>query len=95
MPVITQLTPEVRLPFQCPLHPLRDVYGLAELSKLNYRVNLWTCAHCGKSFTGEFQLETHIHHRHPSLWAARDFTVCLADWCDVLRCDLQEGTVLR
>ena len=91
MPVITQFKPEVRLPFQCPLHPLRDVYGLVELSKLNYRVNLWTCSQCGKSFTGELELETHIHGRHSSLWDRTDFTVCLAEWCDVLRCDLQEG----
>ena len=53
MPVVTQFSPEVRLPFQCPLHPLRDVYGQLELAKLHYRVNLWTCSQCGKSFSGE------------------------------------------
>jgi hypothetical protein len=27
--------------------------GEAELAKLHYRVNLWTCSACGKSFYGE------------------------------------------
>jgi hypothetical protein len=27
--------------------------GGAELAKLHYRVNLWTCSTCGKSFYGE------------------------------------------
>ena len=95
MPVVTQFSPEVRLPYQCPLHPLRDVFGQVELAKLHYRVNLWTCAQCGKSFSGELELETHLHHRHPGLADRTDFTVCLADWCDVLRCDLQQDRVTR
>ena len=95
MPVVTQFSPEVRLPYQCPLHPLRDVFGQVELAKLHYRVNLWTCAQCGKSFSGELELESHLHHRHPGLADRTDFTVCLADWCDVLRCHLQQERVSR
>ena len=95
MPVVTQFSPEVRLPYQCPLHPLRDVFGRVELAKLHYRVNLWTCSQCGKSFSGELELETHLHHRHPDLADRTDFTVCLADWCDVLRCHLQQDRVVR
>ena len=90
MPVVTQFSPEVRLPYQCPLHPLRDMFGQLELAKLHYRVNLWTCSQCGKSFSGEAELESHLHHRHPGLADRTDFTVCLADWCDVLRCELQQ-----
>ena len=95
MPVVTQFSPEVRLPFQCPLHPLRDVYGQLELAKLHYRVNLWTCSQCGKSFSGEQELESHLHRRHPGLADRTDFKVCLADWCDVLRCDLQQDRAVR
>ena len=95
MPVVTQFSPEVRLPYQCPLHPLRDMFGQLELAKLHYRVNLWTCSQCGKSFSGEAELESHLHHRHPGLADRTDFTVCLADWCDVLRCELQQERVVR
>ena len=95
MPVVTSFSPDLKLPYQCPFHPARDVFGRAELSKLNYRVNLWTCAKCGKSFTGEADLETHLHSRHPDLADAGDFSVCLADYCDVLRCDPQRDRVLR
>ena len=95
MPVVTQFSPEVRLPYQCPLHPLRDMFGQLELAKLHYRVNLWTCSQCGKSFSGEAELESHLHHRHPGLADKTDFTVCLADWCDVLRCELQQERVVR
>ena len=31
------------------------------------QVNLWTCATCGKSFSGEPELEQHIATRHPDL----------------------------
>ena len=31
------------------------------------QVNLWTCATCGKSFSGEPELEQHIAKRHPDL----------------------------
>eukprot|EP00090_Calanus_glacialis_P014943 TRINITY_DN23819_c1_g1_i1.p1 TRINITY_DN23819_c1_g1~~TRINITY_DN23819_c1_g1_i1.p1 ORF type:complete len:307 (+),score=93.33 TRINITY_DN23819_c1_g1_i1:24-923(+) len=89
MPVVTQFQPGLRLPHQCPLHPWRDVQGKAELAKLHYRVNLWTCAECGKSFNGEAELENHIHARHPSLSTPGDFSVCLADFCDIMRCSLQ------
>jgi len=89
MPVVTQFQPGLRLPHQCPLHPWRDVHGKAELAKLHYRVNLWTCAECGKSFNGEAELENHIHSRHPFLSTPGDFSVCLADFCDILRCSLQ------
>ena len=95
MPVVTTFPTDIKLPYQCPLHPVRDIHGRAEFSKLNYRVNLWTCSQCGKSFTHEHNLETHIHQRHPGLSDYGDFSVCLADYCDVLRCDPQQDLVTR
>lgn len=91
MPVVTQyLGGSLRLPLQCPIHPWRDQQGRAELAKLHYRVNLWTCAQCGKSFSGEGELEQHIAGRHPELSRPGDFSVCLADYCDILRCEGQK-----
>ena len=72
-----------------------DMFRQVELAKLHYRVNLWTCSQCGKSFSGELELESHLHHRHQHLADRTDFTVCLADWCDILRCHLQEDRGLR
>ena len=95
MPIVTSFSPEVKLPYQCPLHPVRDVHARAEMTKLNYRVNLWTCSQCGKSFTGEHDLERHIYQRHPELSDSSDFSVCLADFCDVLRCDPQRDRSIR
>jgi len=96
MPVVTNfLGGSLRLPLQCPIHPWRDQQGPAELSKLHYRVNLWTCATCGKSFSGEPELDQHIASRHPNLADPGDFSVCLADFCDILRCSAQRNSVRR
>lgn len=96
MPVVTNfLGGSLRLPLQCPIHPWRDQHGQAELSKLHYRVNLWTCATCGKSFSGEPELEQHIAKRHPDLASPGDFSVCLADFCDILRCSAQRQSSRR
>ena len=58
LPVVT-VYPGLRLPLHCPLHPWRDLHGEAELSKLHYRVNLWTCSACGKSFNREVHADIH------------------------------------
>ena len=84
LPVVTQFRPEVQLPASCPLHPWRDQGGPAELAKLHYRVNLWSCSFCGKSFSGESELEAHLETRHPELHAGHDFSVCLVSFTVVV-----------
>merc|ERR1712062_153928 len=63
--------------------------------RLPLQVNLWTCATCGKSFSGEPELEQHIASRHPDLGNPGDFSVCLADFCDILRCSAQRHSAHR
>lgn len=87
--------PGLRIPQQCPLHPSRDYHGQAELSKLHYRVNLWTCSQCGKSFNREDSLENHIAARHTTINSQIDVSTCLADLCDILRCDTQTAVKRR
>ena len=55
---------DVKMPDQCPLHFSRDVFSAQELAKLHYRVNLWTCGLCGKSFYREPYLDMHMASKH-------------------------------
>ncbi|KAB7507747.1 hypothetical protein Anas_03795 [Armadillidium nasatum] len=65
------------LPLDCPLHPARDIFTLQE-SKKRHDSPQWTCGFCGKSFYHETHLDG-------------EDTICLADFCDVMRCEvLQE-----
>ena len=47
-----------------------DVFNTQELGKLQYRVNLWTCGTCGKSFYKESYLDMHIAKQHSHLVTA-------------------------
>ena len=55
---------DVKMPDQCPLHFSRDLFSAQELAKLHYRVNLWTCGLCGKSFYREHFLDMHMASKH-------------------------------
>ena len=57
-----------------------------ELHKKEARFGNWRCLYCNKVFKSEAYLELHIENRHPGT-IKRD-GVCLADYCDVLECDL-------
>ncbi|GFO43360.1 C2h2-type Zinc finger [Plakobranchus ocellatus] len=50
----------------------------------------WTCNFCGKSFVTEYFLDRHFENRHSDSMQAGDI-VCLADVCDVFRCDIISG----
>ena len=95
LPVVTQFRPEVQLPASCPLHPWRDQGGPAELAKLHYRVNLWSCSFCGKSFSGESELEDHLDTRHPELHAGHDFSVCLVGFTVLLLTSVMHSTHIQ
>ncbi|XP_014669972.1 PREDICTED: uncharacterized protein LOC106810980 [Priapulus caudatus] len=43
---------------------------------------------CGKSFYSEHYLDQHMHNRHTDTQQYQADSVCLADYCDVMRCDL-------
>jgi len=77
---------EVKMPDQCPLHFSRDVFSAQELAKLHYRVNLWTCGLCGKSFYREPYLDMHMANKHSDSLLKENSAVCYADYCDVFRC---------
>ena len=59
---------------------------MQELGKLQYRVNLWTCGTCGKSFYKESYLDMHIAKQHSDLVTTvrHNLLISIADFKDLL-----------
>lgn len=71
------------VPTSCPLSPANDQFAAEEAMKRRLG-NKWMCSVCGKQFGGEKELESHISHSHAP---SNRVEGCLADQCDILRCD--------
>ncbi|KAH8273570.1 hypothetical protein KR018_001855, partial [Drosophila ironensis] len=81
---------QVKLPQECPLHPFRDVFAPRQDAKQRDRPTQWTCRKCGKSFYQEKHLDLHFDTRHKSIINEAEDAVCLADFCDIMRCEVFE-----
>ena len=57
---------QVKIPLECPFHPLRDIFGPQQAAKKQNRPSQWTCGFCGKSFYEEKHLDIHFENRHKS-----------------------------
>lgn len=70
------------MPNTCPLSPANDQYAAPELMKRRLG-DKWMCSVCGKSFSQESDINSHVMKAHhtPTVQG------CLADLCDVLRCN--------
>ncbi|XP_042223899.1 uncharacterized protein LOC121867846 [Homarus americanus] len=77
----------VTLPLECPLHAARDVFAQQEEAKVHVPPQ-WTCGFCGKSFYHEAHLDRHLDNRHEDYLNNGEDSVCLADFCDVMRCEV-------
>lgn len=55
---------QVKLPLECPFHPMRDIFYPQEAAKRQFRPSQWTCGFCGKSFYLEKYLDLHFDNRH-------------------------------
>lgn len=78
----------VELPLDCPFHPARDLFAPQENAKVRHRPTQWTCGFCGKSFYEEKFIDTHFDSRHRGKVNVAEDAICLADYCDILRCDV-------
>ncbi|XP_066582554.1 uncharacterized protein [Prorops nasuta] len=78
----------VELPLECPFHESRDIFRPQQKAKQQHRPSQWTCGLCGKSFYAEKHLEAHFDNRHKNNVNTAEDAVCLADYCDVMRCDV-------
>ncbi|XP_058818247.1 uncharacterized protein LOC131681462 isoform X3 [Topomyia yanbarensis] len=79
---------QVQLPLECPFHPLRDIFSPQQTAKQQNRPSQWTCGFCGKSFFEEKHLDMHFENRHKSKINLAEDAVCLADYCDMMRCEV-------
>ncbi|XP_063239597.1 uncharacterized protein LOC134540653 [Bacillus rossius redtenbacheri] len=79
---------QVRIPVECPFHPTRDIYWPQQAAKLQHRPSQWTCGLCGKSFYEERFLDLHFDNRHRDHINMAEDAVCLADYCDMMRCEV-------
>ncbi|CAH1369305.1 unnamed protein product [Tenebrio molitor] len=79
---------KVTLPIECPFHPTRDIFGPQQTAKQQHRPSQWTCGLCGKSFFEEKYLDMHFDNRHKGYINMAEDAVCLADYCDIMRCDV-------
>ncbi|RZF34739.1 hypothetical protein LSTR_LSTR007791 [Laodelphax striatellus] len=79
---------QVQIPLDCPFHPIRDIFRPQQTAKLQHRPSQWTCGFCGKSFYGENFLDLHFDNRHKSKINMAEDAVCLADYCDIMRCEV-------
>ncbi|EDW77731.2 uncharacterized protein Dwil_GK24396 [Drosophila willistoni] len=89
---------QVKLPMECPLHPFRDIFAPRQDSKQRDRPTQWTCRRCGKSFYQEKYLDLHFDIRHETLINEVEDSICLSDFCDIMRCDVfqtEDATSLK
>ncbi|KAF6215399.1 hypothetical protein GE061_010151 [Apolygus lucorum] len=78
----------VKIPMECPFHPTRDIFWPQQSAKQQHRPSQWTCGLCGKSFYSEAYLDMHFDNRHKNKVNMAEDAVCLADYCDIMRCDV-------
>lgn len=73
---------------ECPFNPKLDMYlHQEEVGKqVNYR-NQWLCTYSKKLFRDERYVDFHLQKHWGSKLSGGDAAVCLAEWCDVIRCE--------
>ncbi|CAH0771146.1 unnamed protein product [Bemisia tabaci] len=79
---------QVKLPLECPFHPQRDIFYPQQAAKRQFRTSQWTCGFCGKSFFEEKYLDLHFDNRHRNHINMAEDAICLADYCDMFRCEV-------
>ncbi len=58
------------------------------MAKIKHRPTQIQCEFCGKSFYEEKYLDLHFDNRHKEKVNHAEDAICLADYCDILRCDV-------
>ncbi|KAL8593014.1 hypothetical protein ACOMHN_017944 [Nucella lapillus] len=86
VPVFRALNTE--LSNQCLFSPPRSVYHVQESHKSAEDSSRWYCHFCGKAFHSEHYLDLHFDNRHSDQLQQEDNSLCLADVCEVFRCDV-------
>ncbi|KAH9507692.1 hypothetical protein Btru_053481 [Bulinus truncatus] len=88
IPVFSSL--KMSIGSECRFSLDRDMYSIQERNKVLEGPNRWTCNFCGKAFVSEYFLDRHFENRHMDQMRTDD-AICLADVCDIFRCDIISG----
>ncbi|XP_060607852.1 uncharacterized protein LOC132759989 [Ruditapes philippinarum] len=86
-------THNVEMPRSCPFHGERDIYHKHESHKTEEGYGKWACDYCGKMFYAEMYLDKHLSYKHSDHMYVGPDAVCLADYCDIFRCDIISGRI--
>lgn len=73
---------------ECPLHPSRDLFWWPPGLLLDDPPPGWSCPLCGRAFFCHEKLTSHWDEEHAPQLPKADRGVCMADYCDILRCDV-------
>eukprot|EP01104_Vermistella_antarctica_P021569 TRINITY_DN983_c0_g1_i2.p1 TRINITY_DN983_c0_g1~~TRINITY_DN983_c0_g1_i2.p1 ORF type:complete len:324 (+),score=35.74 TRINITY_DN983_c0_g1_i2:185-1156(+) len=84
-PVVTHQSFD--LPLGCLLRSERDALKVLEAHKSKLKETRWKCSDCDKVFKSELFLDGHLMRAHTDKVEEVENAVCLADYCDLLRCD--------
>lgn len=82
---------QAEIPETCILNKERDIYSIQEDQKFMEPSSKWYCNICGKGFITEYFLDLHFTNRHKEYLRQGENAVCLADYCDLFRCDIVAG----
>lgn len=75
---------------KCPLHSASDLYRIQEGNKTQEYPAKWVCNFCGKAFFSEYYIDKHFDNKHSDK-LVKGSAVCLADFCDIFRCEVFEN----
>ncbi|RWS09107.1 hypothetical protein B4U79_02230 [Dinothrombium tinctorium] len=82
------------MPLECPFNPKRDYFWWPESGESDANDfydglgKTWFCPFCGKSFLCAERLTIHWDEEHRPNYNNAEDTVCLSDYCDIMRCDV-------
>lgn len=76
----------VTLPLECPFHPQRDIFWWPQRD--SSEMEEWTCPACGQKFHCEQLFAGHWDKTHGRSTSPAEDAVCLANFCDIMRCDV-------
>ncbi|XP_065064406.1 uncharacterized protein LOC135690706 [Rhopilema esculentum] len=80
----------VEVPKKCKLNKDRDIFKWIEQNKTYVDGLSLQCELCGKQFYQQFSLYEHAKRKHSDVFFNAPNAVCLADFCDIFKCDLHE-----
>jgi len=80
---------DYQIPEKCVFHSSNDKYAIFADKGRQLKKKKYKCDLCEKHFTSQDYLDQHLLLKHEDKIPV-NATICLADYCDILRCDEEE-----